>query len=50
MDQAVLSAHEVSVADLLLEALERKLDEPVDGVAQHGLENRMFVFANVSSI
>ena len=39
MDQAVLSAHEVRVADLLLETLQRKLNEPVDGVAQHGLKN-----------
>ena len=39
VDQAVLSAHEVRVADLLLETLQWKLNEPVDGVAQHGLKN-----------
>ena len=38
MDETELSAHEVGVADLLVEALVVELDDPVDSVAQHGLQ------------
>lgn len=38
MNQTELSAHEVSVADLLVEAFVIELDDPVDGVSEHGLE------------
>ena len=37
--EAVLAAHEVRVADLLVEALVVELDDAVDGVAEHRLEN-----------
>ena len=38
MNESELSAHEVSVADLLVETFVVKLHDPVDRVAEHRLE------------
>ena len=48
VNEAKLSAHEVSVGDFFIETFVMKFDNSVDGVAQHGLYLDHFGGSDVS--